>query len=408
MTANTSDLSDDIVQDLPPQHVAPTSPDFAPWHKVRKQFIRVRQWNWLIKKYIVKDMKQLPVMPTDDEGESVQDPHDGYLRCLTIPGDDLLDLRSLWNDIQDTGCRIRYLGFNSRFGSNQTDTRVHLATNDLNSMDRVARDSSVVHGPFQSIRNVQSQAYGYLRKYGPFNVVNLDLCDSLFPSASSSGGVIDYLDAIYRLIEYQMQHQRKGWLLFITTEVAPDEVDHVLFEGLCRPTISNCLLHKDFAEQLESLLTPDAFNAQSSSLNIQGLSAQRLVDLFGVALGKTLLKYCNSSDQAWKVTMLTSHRYSINPEKGVSMLSLAYDIRPIFTPPTDPTGLSTITRESPPEYDELQLALKMIERVKDISDVDELLAADGAMHATLLTSSADLLELAGYDREEYMRWVSQT
>jgi hypothetical protein len=344
----------------------------------------------------------LPVM-LNHEGESVQDPHDAHLRCLTIPGDDLLDLRSLWSEIQHTGCWIRYLGFNSSFGSNQPDTRVHLATNDLNSRERVARDSNVVHGPFQSIRSIGSQAYRYLQKYGPFNIVNLDLCDSLLPSASPSGGVNEYFDALYRLFEYQMQTQKKGWLFFITTQVAPLEIDYESFKKLCQPTIDNCQAHAEFYSQLESL-TPKAVNPQSYELNLKVLSAEQVVDLFGIAFGKALLKFFNSSDQVWQVRMQTSHRYCINPEKGVFMLSLAYELRPLFKPPTDPTGLATIIPVTQHDYNELELALNLIERVKTISDVEEVLAANNGLYRALRMSSADLLESAGYDREEYFRW----
>ena len=48
MSLEDSDLAEDIVQDTLPQHTQPARDDFEPWHKVRKQFIRERQWNKLI------------------------------------------------------------------------------------------------------------------------------------------------------------------------------------------------------------------------------------------------------------------------------------------------------------------------------------------------------------------------
>ena len=53
--------------------------EFKPWHKPRKQYIRLRQWcaivRWLIRKVGMQ------------QGDS--------LRYLGLPGEDLLDIRSL-------------------------------------------------------------------------------------------------------------------------------------------------------------------------------------------------------------------------------------------------------------------------------------------------------------------------
>ena len=108
------------------------------------------------------------------------------LRCLVVPGDDLLDVRSLWQSLRPYNCYMRYLGFNEGHGSKQIDTRVHVANNEVTSLDKVARDSQVLHGPFQSIASENSQAYQYLKEYGPFHVVNLDICDSLFPTTANN------------------------------------------------------------------------------------------------------------------------------------------------------------------------------------------------------------------------------
>ena len=47
---------------------------------------------------------------------------DGVLKCLVIPGEDLLDVRALWRDVNEFKCKIRYLGFNESVGSHQKGT----------------------------------------------------------------------------------------------------------------------------------------------------------------------------------------------------------------------------------------------------------------------------------------------
>ena len=98
----------------PEQHCAQTRDEFMPWHKVRKQFIRARQWNKLIvrmvERYLKLDLQHEHGDWSVEEGETdaveraSEVPEsirfDRPLRCLVIPGDDLLDLRSLWNDLR--------------------------------------------------------------------------------------------------------------------------------------------------------------------------------------------------------------------------------------------------------------------------------------------------------------------
>ena len=186
MNDEPSDLSDDIVPDQP-RH-SDFARNFAPWHKVRKEYVRKEQWNKFINRSIERHWKlSLTSKP---------------LQCLVIPGDDLLDIRSLHRDTAESACSIRYLGFNSGHGSDNEGTRVYISHNDVTSLDRVADDSYVVHGPFQSVGNQQSQAYRHVKQYGPFHVVNLDLCDSLFPN--EDGDVEAYFKGLHGIAAYQM------------------------------------------------------------------------------------------------------------------------------------------------------------------------------------------------------------
>ena len=117
MLSEESDFVDDIVADRLPVHTAPQSNDFKPWHRVRKEFIRQLQWNALTSQ-LIKRRWQQELKQTDD----VRAPHDEFvgqasdqpdqlrtrpLRCLVIPGDDLLDIRALWRDTSDLNCTIR-------------------------------------------------------------------------------------------------------------------------------------------------------------------------------------------------------------------------------------------------------------------------------------------------------------
>ena len=87
------------------------------------------------------------------------------------------------------------------------------------------------------------------------------------------------------------------------------------------------------------------------------------------------------------------------------MMSFAFQFTPISRPPQDATGISTLTLNHPAPFDEAELAIKLVTSVQRITDVDMLLDSDAMLRESLVTSSADLLKSAGYDRDAYIQWV---
>lgn len=406
MTDNSSDLSDDIVPEVP-RH-ASVERHFEPWHKVRKEFIRREQWSKLViqyaRRFLVRELQQETESEWSVDGRSADVPDaieiSNPLKCLVIPGDDLLDIRALERDTESIKCYIRYLGFNESHGSNQLGTRVHIAHNDVTSSSRISNRSRVLHDRFQAVAKQNSQAYQYVKDLGPFHVVNLDLCDSLFPT--KTGDLRSYYEALHRICEFQMKEMATPWLMFITTETAPREVDAAQLDMLCSPTKCNMNAHAEFAAAFASVVPT---SAMSSPIDCSQLDEKQLVDLFGVAIGKALLSFCSSAEPKWKVTMLGSHIYSLNKELCVSMLSLAFVFIPVNRPPLDMTGLSSISSAARAPFDECAMATKLVLAVQRITNIDALLSDNVQLYAELRESSANLLESAGYNRNDYLRWV---
>src|SRR5438552_942659 len=135
MNGAGSEFADEIVSDAVPKHTTPAKDDFKPWHKTRKQFIRIHQWNWLVARMVKRYLKSLQTdvedwavdfETTDEEDIPEEILVEKPLKCLVIPGDDLLDLRSLWHSLRPLKCYIKYLGFNESHGSSEKGTRVHV------------------------------------------------------------------------------------------------------------------------------------------------------------------------------------------------------------------------------------------------------------------------------------------
>ena len=405
MTSQVSDIADGIIQEKLPEHISPLRTIFKPWHKVRKQYIRKCQWNELAKRNVNDSWRAELQRPSVINTEAPSSMHISRpLRCLVIPGDDLLDVRALWNEISQLDCFIHYLGFNEGHGSCEVDTDVHVANNAVTSLAGVLPNSQVLRDRFEAIAAPGSPAYKYLREYGPYHIVNLDLCGSMFPNSVRDVG--PYFTAVNRLLEYQFANQTTNWLLFVTTMVEPSVVDREYMQRLCKPTRDNCDNHPPFAAKMDDMLLLASLRDGETCVNLASLSGDQIISLFGVALGKWLLHLGQSPSPKWTVGMRRSFQYTINEEKGAVMLSLAFEMTPNLSPPMDDTGMSRlqVTPRSFPS--EGECAVKLAESVSNISDVDKTLESDAALRTLLLDEAADLLASAGYDRVKYVQWVN--
>lgn len=412
MDATDSDLVDDIVADRLPAHTAPLSDDFKPWHRVRKEFIRQHQWNELTSRLVkrrwhreLKEPDETVEVDVEQSGEP-SDSQDDFrkrpLKCLVIPGDDLLDIRALWRDTSELECHIRYLGFNEKHGSGQQGTRVHVANNAVTSLPRVAKDSQVIADRFEQISSQHSQARRYLRSYGPYHVINLDFCGSIFPNTQSDAQ--PYYDAIHRTLEYQFEEQKSPWLLFLTTEVQPTIADRAKLRSFCKLSRDNFDAHAEFRTEV-GFIPREAFESTDGPIDFGQLTDEHITKLFGVSLGKWLLKLSHSAQPQWTIEMRRSYQYSINDDKGAVMLALAFEFIPNITPPTDASGISNLEVNHRTFADEKECAVKIARSVAAIQDVDDRLRADVELKAKLTEDHADLLASAGFDRQAYLNWV---
>jgi len=414
MSSEDSDFVDDIIGDKAPTHSEPAPEVFLPWHRVRKEYIRRHQWNELVIRMFKRRWKKQSLpdetkwLENDEEGSGEQVEIDTSLverpiRCLVIPGQDLLDLRAMYRDLSQFNCWIRYLGGNESNDSEQEGTRVHIANNAVTSLDGVVKNSRVIRDRFETIAKPSSQAYRYLKEYGPYHIVNFDLCGSMFPNTVKS--TQEYFAALLQLLAYQFENQKSEWLLFLTTMIEPSTIDQTAFKDLCKPARKNFDEHKDFAEQVTKLFPSEPFKAVDSTVNLTALSENELVQLFGVALGKWILALCHNARPQWTVAMRRSYSYPVNDDKGALMLSLAFELHPNVTPPTDPTGISGITIPERKYPGECECAVKLAVSVSGIRDVDCLLKSDKILWTRLRDAQAILLESAGYDLASYVAWT---
>ena len=388
-----SDLNEGIVPDELPKHSslsASLQKKFKPWHRVRKQYIREHQWNHEISFWAKRYFRREAERP---------------VRCLVLPGEDLLDVRCLRRGLQREGCELRFLGFNNSAEAQERRRRLDVAENAVTQLSKIAKDSHVISDAFQNIAKKSTSAYQSLRSYGPFDVVNLDLCDSLIPRGKVGEMEANY-SAIHQLLCYQLERQKTPWLLFATTQVDRETAYQPEINKLAQPLRDNCNQHDSFADELEKLIPRAAFESVKHALDISPLDASQLINVFGVLLGKWLMLTLAVSSPRCSVKLLPSYRYSIKPDTNVEMLSVGFLITPYFAPPVDRTGVSNVQTTARQFPSELESAIGMVSVAAEIRDVDSILARDSGLREKLINSSADLLAEASYDRAAYILWVA--
>ncbi len=99
-------VRDSLDERLPPTPEPAAQKPFQPWHKPRKQFIRLRQWCDEVKALLAELTKARGAAPAS-------------LSYLTLPGDELLDVRVLHDVCGAQSVRLRYLGFNTPIQANE-------------------------------------------------------------------------------------------------------------------------------------------------------------------------------------------------------------------------------------------------------------------------------------------------
>jgi len=405
MSYPESDIGEGIIPDKIPEHTSPSSTDFLPWHRLRKQLIRGHQWNHLVARNVKRRWRSKLTKFSEciSSQQSTMHAINGTLNCLVIPGDHLLHIRSMWNEISPLDCVIRYLGFNEGHGSNEVGTTIQISNNAVTSLPGIVHDSQVVHDPFEAIGNSNSQAYQQLKKYGPYHVVNLDLCDSFFPNKLSN--VEPSYQALKNLLTYQFAEQTMRWLLFITTVVEPGAIDETGMQKLCKPTRHNLDTSSRFASEMENLVPKTVWNQTSdTTVNLANLTEGQITNLFGVALGKWILRMGQSASPKWNVGMRRSFQYSINEAKGAVMLSLAFEMIPNFSPPIDTTGMTGETAVTKAFPTEEECAVSLTRSVTSIRNADAM-SKDPKRKPALLIEAANLMESSGFDRAQYIEWV---
>ena len=388
----TDDLLSDVIQQGI-HHEQPPIKEFKPWHRPRKQWIREQQW----REGILGLIDSLPLT-------------DRPFTYLSLPGDDLLDVRVIYDACYLEKVRLRFLGFNSLGNNQAAQTELSISLSEVTSLPLIDETSTVVLDKLESIVNRNSRGYSRVRQFGTIDALNIDLCDSIAAPRHwrrGQGGGDTYFDTLLVLLQHQVLNRTAPWLLFLTSRCNPVNVGAEYAERLYG-CIKGNLGNPEFCIVMAEILNLDAFD-ESVLATFQAESTfPTFMQMFCIGFGKWLLQTMIASSPPSAVTMLSSYHYQVT-DPG-DMVSVAFRFDPIIQLPRDRAGLTrvgtTVAQKVP--VSEVELAIKIVQQTQLLTDVDQLLGAHPEDMERMIASTEVLLRNARYPVESYRGWLYPT
>lgn len=361
--------------------------EFKPWHKPRKHYLRVHQWCALIRA-LIKELHYT---------------NGSVLRYLGLPGEDFLDIRTLAGVCDRAEVKLRYLGFDVT-ADLADEYEVNLSKHEISQLEFVDPQSVLVKERVERIATATSTARHHFERMGPFDVINLDLCDSV----AGAVGIGSYFDALKQTCDLQLRAGRtQPWLLFLATRAIRSQIDahsKAQLLGCVRRNIADSL---DFEAKLLELLSLAKAQVDGEISDSQLLEHKALVNAFCLGLSKWLLGVAMSAQPRVVVRLLPSYSYRIEvPDPD--MLSLAFRFEPLIEARRDGTGLAPDSPDgrAAAVLNESELATALLEGVSGILDVDTMLSSDTSLNEKMIDKCGTVLASARYDKASYVSWAN--
>lgn len=380
-------LADDVLPVRVDEPAVPVELDqLLPWHTPRKQLVREKQWIYLARRLIENEMGQ-PGLRQNEEVEP-------EVRYLTLPGIDYLDVRQLGEECRESGCRLTSTGFQSGGEGNRWVARAQVREQDLVNQGFITGHSHTFPRRFEEIVTVGGYAYQELKSRGPFHIVNVDACGSV--AAPKSGHPNRLIDAVYRIVELQLELKTGRWLLFVTADVRPGSLAQATLSSLCDPIFANADKSEAFRSIALPLLDETGTDLREAAEVAAGEAGTKFLRLFGLGMAKWLLHLARSKN--WDMKTHHPYCYSTLPkgDDRPSMVCLAFEFRP---PPRGLRDRFGVARAQPaPGSAGGDSSIRAAEKIGGMANADSQIGMDDTLRAQMSEILRRLLEEAGYDR----------
>lgn len=379
------DLADDLFAVMDYSAASPELREFKPWHRPRKQFVRLMQWCEFIK-----------------NKRSEWHLEDGPIRYLTLPGADLLDIHLIHDEVcLPNKIGLRFLGFDS--SANPADPgQIDLNTTlyEVRRLAHIDSRSDVVGDDIRNAADPKSVAFQKLKGGGAYHVINLDLCNGFASDGEAHTHMPSMFDLLRVLFDLQ-GHSLLPSLLFLTTRTNEASGDAGSIEKLFQAAIESLNLCPTYAADMSRHMQI----SDEETLRRLAADPGTFEDVFLISMFTWMLKLALSS--RLELTLEHVICYKVRPDGlNTDMASIVFGLTPILGSTEDVHGL-TSNRYPFERNAECKLLRSLVYPTKNRRDIDLLLDQDSALMKELTESSARLLTKVRYSPDEYLKWTEE-
>lgn len=381
MSADES-LMDGLFDDILEQPAGRPKKDvFFPWHKPRKQYVRTKQWIRIIERHFDS-------VVTNNE-----------IKYLSLPGDDLLDVKELHDKIcLPKDVNLNFLGFNDF--NNDVDSRkedANLTLTEVRAMPKISPASEVINYNIMNVGKYNSIPYKHVKAQGSFDVINLDFCDSVVGLSPNK-----FVDDHYKLLTQlcRMQSTRdEPWLLFITTRIGSEYIDPEALNILINCFNKNCQ-DEIFLDVMIDNFGYDLEVSQEELLS----DGERFSNIVLISLLKWMQAYCLTLNPNFVVKLEDVLEYTVNHASNApDMISIALKFTPKPNINIDPHGLA-VNIHAP--LNEVEIACRFPPVVTRKRNCDIELERDGVLKQQMISETEALLKKSRYDVTNFSNWCA--
>lgn len=351
-----------------------------PWHKPRKQFVRDKQW--------CNEIREL-VNEVDFTNNT--------LKYLGLPGDDLLDLRYFHDQIcKPNELKLKFLGFNnSKEAKTAATIELNISKHEISKLEFISAESEIIPDDICQIATDSSIANQRSKKMGPFDVINIDLCDGFAKLPHDDENFAEnHYNTLHKLMIFQ-HHRKDPWLLFITTRCGLEHINTSvlnLLKDLFGKNLNSCAPFQEASMMDYNVNTLETLDQLVGSN--KGAS-----DVFLIALCKWIASLGLAMNPIVTVEVKSAYGYKVRPcAEHLDLTSICLKITPTDFAKQDSFGLASAVDANINECEAAVQALKTIYYQKD---VDAMLDNDFELKTQMVKATGNLLGLARYDVEEY-------
>jgi hypothetical protein len=279
------------------------------------------------------------------------------------------------------------------------ESGLEISLDEINRLEYVDDRSELIPDDFIQIAGENSLAWAKSLDMGPFDVINIDLCDSI-AKARISEFEANHYNALNKLMVLQ-SYRKQPWLLLLTTRTNESAVNPEVFDTLKKVYLDNLNKCKGFADKSNEIISV----ANEFALNDYCTREDGFSNVFLIGLSKWILSIGIGQIPQSGVEIKNIMGYKVSPDAdSPDLISIALQINPTMNVPVDKVGLAHKTSAL---VDECSKAIEMLDRLSSQQDVDAILNSDSSINDLMIKHTSDLLEQARYDISNYETWAKR-